>query len=499
MADEREFLIKITGDASGIVAAGKEGAGALKEVNDATKQSVPVTEEASDATNKLGLSHRELHMALAQLGPEFAHMGGMAQYALHNQMLGPVLGIVGAFALWEHRINACVEALGGVELPDNVREQVGQIGALAQSWKTFNDAMMDAVTAYNSVDGASKRTVEQLKAEEQQKKTLLEADKKLALSELERQKALLSAAEYEARKAAIENRYEGQEAEDSDEARLKRLQEKADRGAKLTESSKQKMADAAKIRLGAPEQEAAIDDQMRLQAEAAEKSKKERQERLNDLFAQKDHLGSPIEQLARYGRLVGRYGLPGADDTGLDESIALEKSGGESEQTVIDRYNQRMKGKAGRDELQERRKKLVADAGKEAAEAYRIGQEGPDDVAAYQRSVDNRRAVAATSQQAQRNAADAKTLESPEGKLIRDVSEAESILQHGGQISIGQQSEIKTLAEQMTQGHIQQGEVIIQALGKNYQNTEALTSQVLDLARKLDAQGKQIRNLAGPA
>ena len=57
-------------------------------------------------------------------------------------------------------------------------------------------------------------------------------------------------------------------------------------------------------------------------------------------------------------------------------------------------------------------------------------------MAAYQRSVDNKRAVAATESQAQRNMADAKALESPEAKLIRDVSAAEAILQHGGQISV---------------------------------------------------------------
>jgi hypothetical protein len=410
----------------------------------------------------------------------------MAQYALHNQMLAPILGLVGAFALWEHRINACVQALGGVELPDNVKQQVGQIGALAESWSVFNKTLMDSAAAYDSVDEASKRHVEALKAEEDQKKKLLQADKKLELSELERQKTLLSTAEYEARKAAIENRYEGQAAEDSDEEKFKRLQEKADRGAKLDESSKRKMADAAKIKLGTPEQEAAIDEQMRLDAEAAEKSKKERQERLNDLFNQKDHAGAPMEQLARYARLVGRYGLPGADDTGLDESIALEKGGGESEQIVIDRYNQRMKGKAGRDELQGRRKKLVADAGKEAGEAYNIWQEGPGDVAAYQRSVDNRRAVSATNQQTQRNTADAKVMESPEGKLLADVANAERTLQAGGQISADQQVQIKAAVEMLTRAHVAQGDVVIQGLGSLHGTIESITRQIANLAQKVE-------------
>ena len=106
---------------------------------------------------------------------------------------------------------------------------------------------MDAATAADSVDEASKRTLETLKAEEEEKKKLLEADKKLELLELERQKTLLTTADYEARKAAIENRYEDQSASADDEARFKKLQEKAKQGAELVESSKQKMAEAGKI------------------------------------------------------------------------------------------------------------------------------------------------------------------------------------------------------------------------------------------------------------
>jgi hypothetical protein len=483
MSDERGFKIKITTSAD--TSGAQKTAAELDKVANATKNSVPVTEEAGKATEKLGLSHRELHMALRQLGPEFAHLGGMAQYALHNQTLIPVLGLVGAFALWEHRVNACVVALGGVELPDNAKQQVGQIGALAQSWKTFNTALMDAVTAYDSVDEASKRNMSVLKQEEDQKKKLLDADKKLELSELEKQKAQLPTAEYETRKAAIENRYEEQSAKDDDEAQAKKLQAKAKQGDALVESSKQKMAEAAKIRLGTPEQEAAIDEQMKAQAEAAEKSKKEREERINDLSGAMDATGSPLEKITRFGRLVGRYGLVGAqDEEGMAASLKTEKEGGAGEQITIDRYAARMKSKAARDEQLERRKKLVADAGKEMGEGYRIWKEGPDDVAEYQRSVDNKRAIAATNSQTQRNTADAKTLQSPEGKLLADAIVAEQTLQHGGEISFRQQVDIKRAAE-LTHGAIYE-------LGQSFVGSHtSLQKQILQLA-------KQIRNSSSP-
>src|ERR1039458_6658072 len=181
MGDEREFKIKITtsADASGA----QKTAAELDNLSPKTQKYIEQLKAGGEASEKMNLSHRELHAALGMLGPEFAHLGGMAQYALHNQMLAPVLGLVGAFALWQHRINSCVEALAGVELSQNVKQQVGQISAMAESWGIFNKALMDSADASGSVDEASKRNIEVLKAEEEQKKRLLEADKKLELSD----------------------------------------------------------------------------------------------------------------------------------------------------------------------------------------------------------------------------------------------------------------------------------------------------------------------------
>jgi hypothetical protein len=157
-----------------------------------------------------------------------------------------------------------------------------------------------------------------------------------------------------------------------------------------------------------------------------------------------------------------------------------------------------MKGKAGRDELLERRKKLVAEAGKEAGESARIWEEGPGDVAAYERSVDNRRAVAATNQQAQRNIADAKVLESPEGKLFADVGEAVRMLQAGGTVSLGQQSEIKAAVELLNRAHVQQADVIINGLGDLHASIGIIAQRVAAAVNMIQTQNKQLRNQAAP-
>jgi hypothetical protein len=171
-------------------------------------------------------------------------------------------------------------------------------------------------------------------------------------------------------------------------------------------------------------------------------------------------------------------------EAGGTEELEMERQGGQAEQVTIDRYRARMEAKEARDELQERRKKLVADAGKEQGEAYNIWMAGPSESAAYRRSVDNRRALAATNEQTQRNLGDAKIMNSPEGKLLADAAAAESILQHGGQISFRQTADIHAAAVMITKALGVQGEATLEALHGQQQ-------QILTLA-------KQIRSLASP-
>ena len=118
MGVDREYRIRITtaADNSGTKEAAKGLADLSREEQETGKQA-----------DKLSLSHRELHMALAQLGPEFSHFGGMAQYALHNQVLAPVLGIVGAFALWQHRINSVLRPLAALNYRTTPRNKLDRL------------------------------------------------------------------------------------------------------------------------------------------------------------------------------------------------------------------------------------------------------------------------------------------------------------------------------------------------------------------------------------
>ena len=76
MADEeREFRIRITGDAGGIVAASKEGESALKGIAGAGNEAAPAldkvgqkTEEAGKASEHAGINHRALHLIFRQVG-----------------------------------------------------------------------------------------------------------------------------------------------------------------------------------------------------------------------------------------------------------------------------------------------------------------------------------------------------------------------------------------------------------------------------------------------
>jgi hypothetical protein len=77
-------------------------------------------------------------------------------------------------------------------------------------------------------------------------------------------------------------------------------------------------------------------------------------------------------------------------------------------------------------------------------------------------------------------------MESPEGKLLADVANAERTLQAGGQISADQQVQIKAAVEMLTRAHVAQGDVVIQGLGSLHGTIESITRQIANLAQKVE-------------
>lgn len=83
---------------------------------------------------------------------------------------------------------------------------------------------------------------------------------------------------------------------------------------------------------------------------------------------------------------------------------------------------------------------------------------------------------------------------SPTGKLLQDVAVAMHTLQHGGQVSLGQQSEIKTVIELVNRANIAQGATVIEGLGHLHGSVNTITRQIADLVQKLGQQHKQLVN-----
>lgn len=79
MSDKYDFHINITGDAGGIVAAGKQGAGALKDVAGSLDQTTEATQGASKATQKHTVGLQAFHKIIGSLNGVVPGLGVLMQ------------------------------------------------------------------------------------------------------------------------------------------------------------------------------------------------------------------------------------------------------------------------------------------------------------------------------------------------------------------------------------------------------------------------------------
>src|SRR5262249_80042 len=149
-----------------------------------------------------------------------------------------------------------------------------------------------------------KKIHEQLEEE----KKVLAAGKGEELAKLEAQKGSLSPVEYEQRKKEIENRYASAGLKADQTAQRGELAEKYRRQANLEISSDAKRREAAGIHIASADDDARMEQNLKAQAEAAEKAKKEALERrteLDEARAGNMAAGEKIKYAAQYGL---RYG-----------------------------------------------------------------------------------------------------------------------------------------------------------------------------------------------
>jgi hypothetical protein len=94
MADEREFRIKITGDASGLASASRQGADALNETTSATKKAAGATEEHAHSFIHAESQGRAFHKVLHEITSASPLLGAALRLALN-----PVVGLLTLLAM----------------------------------------------------------------------------------------------------------------------------------------------------------------------------------------------------------------------------------------------------------------------------------------------------------------------------------------------------------------------------------------------------------------
>jgi hypothetical protein len=140
MGSEREFKIKIVGDASGVAPASQLAASELGKIGQAGTEAHG---RVAAAAEKTVLNHHQLAQAVKGVRSEFPELYHVAHMALHPITLS-VAAIAEAFQLWEARVNALQNLLSNLELPDISEMEVGHVNAMAAAFEKVGDALRQA-------------------------------------------------------------------------------------------------------------------------------------------------------------------------------------------------------------------------------------------------------------------------------------------------------------------------------------------------------------------
>jgi hypothetical protein len=403
MSDSSDPVLKILieGDAAGVVAASGQAKDALAGVAGAS--SIP--DEAPQSVEKLTLGHRQLALMVQRLaGRDFPELGhAIGSVAFGGPSLAAIFVAVGALEMVRRAAAELNKEIAALEFPDLQPPDAAKINEAADAMERLNTAVRDSVQAYGESDAATARRMKELTAEFDMRKKILEQQRAQEEAGLDK-----SAPDYAAKKKAMDTRYKkagldiGVEEDTQTEAEIQRHK------LELKREAETKSAEAAKIKLGTPEQEAALDAQYKASADKARENKKtakEERERLDEIREQAassnliDNFKAGVAQtglLKKYGTLS-----PNAVEKLLDDMTSASDS-------AIQMDTERQKSKPARDREIARRKKLEDDAIKAADEAAMIDT-GTEDRATARANKERRASTVAgtTSTSADKEAAQA--------------------------------------------------------------------------------------------
>jgi hypothetical protein len=505
VSNESQFPIKITGDASSLVAASQQTNAALKSnkgeltdvkagitdgVNPALANLSSKTVESAKAAEHAEVSHKAMRFGLRMLGPEAAEAGHALLVAFSNPATLAFIAVTLAMGKvlkdWEKTkeaiesapdlsgINAAIRALGSEGL---LKALVDGDVATEEFWRKINGLAAAQETLREKTDEATEAIRKQTDSDNKE----LSAKEKAELAELKlaKTRGQITEEEYEASKAKIEDHFENLRNNNKEIE-----QQEIIAARKKEREGQQSILDASPdVRVGKEIASDRAKGALATEKAGLEEWKKKLAE-IDDWFKKdgSSAMGSS-EGRQKYAEMEKARRLAWGEITNREEGTIPEA---EKKSKAADRdltqYDARVEAAQNRkNELDREISKLEADATRDSATRTEVGS-------AHKRE----RAAEAE----ERTTAGA--FKTPGGKLIKDVAEAEGVLQQGGQITVSQRSEIAILAQKMQQAHVQQSDAIIRALGTVHGNTEALTKIVLDLEKKLEGQRHRITNAQNP-
>jgi hypothetical protein len=496
--DSVEILVKMAADTSG----GKEARKELDGVKGATEETGKATERAN--THLQGM-HKLFH-ALNEVVPGL----GVAMQAAFSPIGAAISLALMALRLFHEKMKEfneeCRKAAEEAAKPltNRLEQQRETVTRSAEGLEHLRERLADAARSEVSLRESMEKTISAFKEQAQEAESLALAMKENELAESKRAYAagLLSAEEYAVRRLAIEEEY------------LEKKRKLVQREEMSEILIRQRAGDLAEAKQ--PELTGAATEAERKKEKALENLGSYDKAGINERYKETQKKLKEFEE--GHNEEVGWFeqaGGPHATRASLYETMA--KVGRVTYKTENFDAWQKLKwdaDNAAKDWKkapgEEARLKVAAEgashdaerAAKEAEDNQRFTTKNSEDIserrARYNARAQTNRELSGVERDTLGRQQEAAVLGSKEGKLVKDVAEAESILQHGGQISLGQQAEIKTLASKMQHAHMQNSDAILRALGMTVANTEALTAQIVKLSHRLNQQNKQIKNAGSP-
>ena len=522
MSVDREFRIRITTSAD--TTGGKQTAASLEEVKKAIEKSADASTEAGKAEEKHATHLHALHKVFHALNEVVPGLGVAMQAAFSpiGATISLAVMVLGAFREHMQKLNEefkRMEEEAARPLTNRLEAMRDSVVRNAVGMGELHARLADAASGQRSLAQEVESVTAAFRDQKAGAEALEEAQKTLEMSGLEEAHAagLLSDEQYFEQKLAIEQAYveKKRELEERQEMTEILIRRRAIERAQMEQPGLTTAAETAEGKkekaledLGSLRPRTEIDEDKK-KTGAALKAFEDKYAQWSRWFEDFGVSAKPSDVSAKLGTrenlsafqasggFHGMVGGPGLSEA-YEEWVRLK--------TGADAANAAWKQAPG----EEARRKVAADAAsREADKAARKAEENEKFAADAARDLEERRRrlgdrhevnqeLNQTERGANKSKVEAEALKSPTGKLLRDVSDAESILQHGGQISVRQNAEIKTAAEIMTRAHITNVDALIKGLGTLTGDVHALNQRITSAVQRIDQQSKQMRNLASP-